>query len=147
MSAEMVTTPMTDAIEAHYAGLANDTLLITRCTACGRRQFPPRAVCYGCSSVGTLQWVSASGGAVVWSFVTYHKAYFPPDVRSVPYNVAIVELDEGPRLVTNLVDVPNGEVSVGLRVRSSFVHEADQHRVVFRPDPDSSAPAGAANPS
>jgi uncharacterized OB-fold protein len=144
---DLVTTPLADAIDAHYQGLARDELLITRCTECGRAQFPPRAVCYGCDASGTLQWVPAAGTGEVWSFVTFHKAYFPPEVRAVPYNVAIVQLDEGPRLVTNLVDVPDDEVAIGLRVRCSFVHTGDQHLAVFHPDSTPAAPTGAADPS
>ncbi len=133
MAADMVTTPLADATNTHYEGLARDELLITRCTACGRHQFPPRAVCYGCSGAGTLDWVRASGEGEVWSFVTFHKAYFPLEVRSVPYNVAVVLLEEGPRIVTNIVGLPDEALAIGLRVQAAFRHEGDQHLVVFHP--------------
>ncbi len=149
MTADLVTVPIADAINTHHHGLARDELLITRCTACGRHQFPPRLVCYGCSSAGTLEWVRASGAGEVWSFATFHKAYFPPEVRSVPYNVVIVLLDEGPRIVTTVEGLPDEELAIGLRLQASFRHEGDQHLVVFHqtvltdPGPDSAASTDA----
>ena len=133
MSTQKVTAPIADAINTHYEGLARDELLITRCTACGRHQFPPRIVCYGCSADGTLEWVPASGEGEVWSFVTFHKAYFLPEVRSVPYNVAVVLLDEGPRIVTNVIGLPDEDLAIGLRVRAGFRHDGEEHLVVFQP--------------
>lgn len=146
MTADQVTTPLADAINTHYAGLARDELLITRCTACGRYQFPPRAVCSGCSSAGTLEWVRAAGDGEVWSFVTFHKAYFPPKVRSVPYNVAVVLLDEGPRIVTTVDGLLDKDLAIGQRVRASFRHDGDQHLVVFHPATDSAASTDATQP-
>ncbi|MEP9382950.1 Zn-ribbon domain-containing OB-fold protein [Nocardioides sp. KR10-350] len=136
---QTVTLPIATAVDTHYDGLAQDQLLITRCGACGRFQFPPRAVCYGCSRSGTLEWVPAAGTGEVWSYVTFHKAYFPPEVRQVPYTVAVVQLDEGPRLITNLVDTPDTDISIGARVTARFIHEADQHLVVFAPAADAAA--------
>jgi len=137
---EMVTIPLADAIQVHYDGLARDELLITRCTACDRHQFPPRAVCYGCSSAGTLEWVRAEGAGEVWSFVTFHKAYFAPEVRTVPYDVAVVELDEGPRIVTSLSGFEDDEVGVGLRVQAGYWHHSDQHLVTFHPTATPTSP-------
>lgn len=123
--------PIAQAINAHYEGLATDRLLVTRCGACSRAQFPPRVVCYGCGTAGEFEWFEAAGTGVVWSYVTFHKAYFPPEKRQVPYDVAVVQLDEGPLLVTNLVDVPDDVRSIGLRVRARFSHEDGQHLVLF----------------
>jgi len=56
----------------------------------------------------------------VSTFVVFHQRYFPSFAADIPYSVVQVELDEGPRLTANLVDVPNAEISVGMRVQVVF---------------------------
>jgi uncharacterized OB-fold protein len=61
-----------------------------------------------------------SGLGKVFSFVTYHRVYHPAFANDVPYVVALVELDEGPRLLTNIVGVPPDKVACDMRVRVVF---------------------------
>jgi uncharacterized OB-fold protein len=111
--------PRGDALAAYRDGLARGELLVTRCPDCGNRQLPPRPVCPACSSTRTPEWVAVSGRGRVWSYVVFHKPYLaegPP----TPYTVAVVALDEGPRLITNIVAAD--DLRVGLPVDATFEH-------------------------
>ena len=86
-------------------------LLLQRCDACGAHQHYPRPFCLACES-DALSWVEARGTGTVYSQATVHVPLHPE--LSPPYVIAVVELDEGPRLTTNIVD---GETSIGGRVQ------------------------------
>jgi uncharacterized protein len=92
----------TDRIhETHLAALAEGRLVIQRC-ACGHRWAPPRATCAACLG-SEWTWETAAGGGRLLSWVVYHTAFHDSFRDRVPYNVALVELDEGPRLITNIL--------------------------------------------
>ena len=109
------TTPDTqffwDALQEHR-------LVIQRCTGCGTLRHPPRPMCPQCNSLQS-EAVESSGHGAVFSFVMPRHPEFPG--LDNPEIVAIVELDEGTRLVTNLVDVEPAQVSIGMRVAVRFV--------------------------
>lgn len=88
-------------------------LAVQRCEACGHHQFYPRPFCLECSE-RELKWVSVSGNGRIYSLTTI---YFPvsPDFDP-PYTVAVVELDEGPRILTHLVDGVDAEIGDPVRV-------------------------------
>ena len=94
-------------------------LLIQRCSSCGSHQFYPRPFCISCQSDG-VQWVPAAGTGTVYTRTTV-KVEIAPDLKP-PYVVAVVELDEGPRLTTNLTD-PG--LRIGDRVRVSWRDRED----------------------
>jgi uncharacterized OB-fold protein/acyl dehydratase len=101
-----------------FEGATQGKLLIQRCSSCGRLRHPPGPMCGACRS---LDWdtVEASGRGVVYSFVVNHH----PQVAAFDYPlvVALVELEEGTRLVSNIVGVDAHEVRVGMRVEVEFV--------------------------
>ncbi|WP_426958430.1 Zn-ribbon domain-containing OB-fold protein [Muricoccus radiodurans] len=99
----------------YWDGLAEGVLRFQRCAACGHAWLPPRDACPRCLSAEAV-WEAAGGGGRVVSWVVFHKAYHDAFADRVPYNVAIVELEEGPRLITNILG-PNGRLRVGLPVR------------------------------
>ncbi len=91
-----------DAITAPYWQAAREhRLIVQRCSACGAYQFYPRRFCLTCDRDDALAWVDASGTGRVHSVVTVHMKVVPE--LEPPYQVAIVELAEGPRLTTNIV--------------------------------------------
>jgi len=94
-------------------------LLIQRCSSCGSHQFYPRPFCISCESDG-VQWVPAEGTGTVYTRTTVNVE-IAPDLKP-PYVVAVVELDEGPRLTTNLTDL---ELRIGDRVRVSWRDRED----------------------
>jgi uncharacterized OB-fold protein len=109
-------TPEIDEVNRPYwEGLRAGVLRIQRCRACGNAWLPPREACPNCLAADP-DWVEASGHGTVLSWVVYHKAYHDAFRDRVPYNVAIVELEEGARLITNIV-APNDSLRIGLPVQ------------------------------
>lgn len=94
-------------------------LMMPHCTDCGHYFFPPGAVCPDCQSKA-LEWVNVSGIATVESWVIFHQLYFKGFEPELPYNVAMVQLDEGPLLMTNIVGVENDALHKGMRVQVTF---------------------------
>jgi uncharacterized OB-fold protein len=90
-------------------------LQLQRCGACGRLRHPPRAVCPACLS-SEVQWVRASGRGAVYSFTVTHQNHAPAFRRRLPYVLAIVELEEGVRLMTNVVGCEPDAVRIGMPV-------------------------------
>ena len=105
-----------------WDALKEHRLLIQRCASCGALRHPPRPMCPSCHS---LEWdaVEASGQGTVYSFVIPHHPPLPwfPE----PFVVALVELAEGTRLVTNVVGVSPDDVTMGMAVRVHFEHFDD----------------------
>ena len=90
--------------------------------ACGTRVFYPRDVCPGpeCFGVGTSEWVESSGkGWVYASSISYQPAH-PAFADDVPYVLAIIELDEGVRMHSNVVGIDPKEVEIGMRVEVAW---------------------------
>ena len=94
-----------------WAAAARRELILQQCADCRTCQFYPRPYCLSCGS-SELTWVEAKGGGTVYSLSEVHMA--PSPEIETPYLVAIVELDEGPRFMTNIV---NGRCGIGDRVR------------------------------
>ena len=84
---------------------AKRELQLQRCDDCRAWRFPPADRCPECLSARS-QWTRTSGRGRVYSFVVFHRAYHPAFADELPYAVALVELEEGPRLLANIVDCP-----------------------------------------
>lgn len=94
-------------------------LEIQRCNACQRFWFPPSQSCPHCLAAD-FTWTRASGRGKVFSFVTFHRVYHPAFAKDVPYVVALVELAEGPRLLTNIVGISADAVACEMPVQVTF---------------------------
>jgi uncharacterized protein len=117
--------------EFFWAGVARGELLIQRCASCGTLRHPPRPACGRCRS---FDWdtVRASGRGVVHSHVTVHHPVVPP--FEAPYGVALIELEEGVRLVSNVIGIDPHEVRIGLPVEVAFEAVDDELTLpLFRP--------------
>ncbi len=112
-----------------FEGLAEGRLMIQRCRACGTGQLA-RDFCLRCRSED-LPWEPASGAGRVYSFVVMHTVFHPAFAEDVPYDVTMVELDEGPRVFANLEGVDNDRIAVGQRVKARLSPGAS--RLVFAP--------------
>lgn len=103
-----------------WEGVRRHELLLQRCRPCGEHFFYPRAACPTCLSAD-LEWRVASGRGTLHTFTVVHRGArgFP---LGPPYVIAIVALDEGPRLMTNLVGIePDpGRIAIGMRVEVVF---------------------------
>jgi uncharacterized protein len=101
--------PEIDTINKPYwDGLAEGKLLFQRCSA-GHAWLPARAACPTCLSTD-WSWQQAEGIGRIKSWVVYHHAYHPAFKEKLPYNVTLVELAEGPQLLTNVLG-PNEELA------------------------------------
>jgi uncharacterized OB-fold protein len=118
-----------------FEGLARRELWIQRCGACGALRFPPRALCPACLG-GDVAWVRASGRGTVYTFTVTRQNHAPGFREEVPYVLAVVELAEGIRMMTNVVGCAPETVRVGMTVEVVF-DEAAPGVVLpkFRPVP------------
>jgi len=91
----------------YWQALDAGRLVFQRCAACANAWLPPRTECPRCLSP-RWQWENASGAAKLVSWVVYHHGYHPYFESRLPYNVAVVELAEGPRLTSNIVEAAGG---------------------------------------
>ena len=117
---------------AHFwEGTAQGELRLQRCRACDRSYFPPQPFCPRCAS-DDVEVFRATGHGILHSYVINHRA--APGFTA-PYVIAVVELDEGPRLLTNLVEVePDPEaLPLDLAVEVVFETVGDTSLPVFRP--------------
>ncbi len=116
-----------------WEGAKRHQLMLPRCRRCDRPFFYPREVCPLCLS-SAIDWIQASGRGRLHSFTVIQQpanAAFAPDV---PYLYAMIQLDEGPRLITNLVDCAPADARVDMPVTAAFDDVTpDVTLVKFRP--------------
>jgi uncharacterized OB-fold protein len=113
-------------------------LVLQRCDACASLVWYPRAFCPGCLSED-LHWVEVSGLGTVYAVSVHHRAPAPELKAMVPYALALVDLDDGARLMTDVVGCDAGEVHVGQRVRATWEPLEDgRHLLLFEPEPSGS---------
>lgn len=126
--------PERDALNAPYwDSLANGALSFQRCAACGHAWLPARSECPSCLA-DQWQWERATGGGKLISWVVYHTAFHPAFANRLPYNVAVVELDEGPRLISNVVGVADAEtLQIDQHLRLVIEDESGTAVPRFRP--------------
>ena len=103
-----------------------------RCGDCGTIVFYPRHHCTGCLG-DNLTWHTASGRGTVYSFSVVRKAEHPFFRTKVPYAVAWIDLDEGPRLLSNIVGTDPTKVTVGQKVMVEWEVHDDLAVPLFRP--------------
>jgi len=109
----------TEDSKPYWEGCKRQELLIQRCRDCGHYRFPASGLCPKCMSTDT-EWAKVSGRGTVYSWTIFHYLYHPAFAQDIPYNVAIVELEEGPRLHTNIVGCRNEDIYIGMPVEVVF---------------------------
>jgi uncharacterized OB-fold protein len=102
-----------------WEGCKQHELRMQCCGSCGHVRFPINTVCPRCLS-SEFEWKKLSGRGTVFSYVVFHQVYNKAFAQDVPYNVALVQLEEGPRMYSNVVGVPNDAVKVGDRLEVVF---------------------------
>ena len=123
--------PERTAVNAPYwDALAQGRLTFQRCNLCRHAWLPARAECPECLRAD-WGWEEASGGAKLVSWVVYHVAFNDWYRAKLPYNVATVELDEGPRLLSNIVG--GAALRIDLPLRLAIEHEEGIALARFRP--------------
>ena len=113
------TLPVPDGDTKPYWDAAREhRLVIQRCRDCQKAIFYPRSVCPHCMS-DRIDWIDASGRGTIYSYVVVHRA--PPAFADLaPYIVALIDLDEGVRLMSNIVDGARSNVTIGAAVEVMF---------------------------
>ncbi|MEM0359381.1 MAG: Zn-ribbon domain-containing OB-fold protein [Candidatus Hadarchaeales archaeon] len=108
------------------------TLIGTKCGHCEKIFFPPRAICPNCRRVGHLEPFKLSGRGRVYSFTTVYAG--PRDFKDqIPYVLAIIELEEGPRVMAQITDCNGEEVKIGDEVEMVFrkIKEEGEEGIIY----------------
>jgi uncharacterized OB-fold protein len=126
--------PVPDADSAPYwQALHDGKLLVQRCQDCQEAQLYPRDRCLACR--GPVAWEEASGRGTVYSFTVIRQNYVRPFRDLIPYVVGLIELEEGPRIMSNVTGCDPDDVQVGMAVRATFEVVSDDAGIaLFVPD-------------
>ena len=126
--------PIVDAVSAPYWEAAKrQEFVMQRCDDCARLRFPPTTSCWYCLSPNTT-WTPLSGRGTVWSYILMHQLYYPAFADELPYPVAVIETEEGVRLISNLVQVAREDIEIGMAVEVVFEDVTDEFAIPkFRP--------------
>ncbi len=104
--------PWWEAVQRHE-------LYLQKCRECGDLRFHPRALCTSCMSPRT-EWVRCKGGGRIYAFTVTNQNQAAGFRESLPYVMAWVELEEGVKMLTNIVDCPPEQVKIGMPVEAVF---------------------------
>jgi uncharacterized OB-fold protein len=114
-----------------HDGLRKGRLMLQCCPNCATKWLPARQACPRCLHADP-EWTASAGLGSVRSWVVFHRAYHPYFRDRVPYNVALVRLDEGPQLLTNVLTSSQGpEIGIGARVGLRVVEQEGVHLAKF----------------
>jgi len=118
--------PTLDDASRPFWDAANEgRLLAKRCRTCGEVHFYPRPFCPVCWSAD-VEWFEVSGRATLYTYSVVYQNDLPPFAARVPYVAAIVELEEGPRMMSNVVDCPLEQLEVGMALQVTFHRATDE---------------------
>jgi uncharacterized OB-fold protein len=108
-------------------------LRFQKCSQCGKYRNPATILCADCHSM-EYTWEKVSGKGKVYSFIVYQRVYHPGFAQDVPYNVSLIELEEGIRMLSNVTDIANDKIEIGMPV-SVYFQDIDEEFALpkFRP--------------
>ena len=110
---------ITESTRPYWEGCKAKKLLLPKCEACGEIFFFPNHFCPACLS-DDLVWIESSGKGVVHTFTIISRPPSDEFAADVPYVVAIIELEEGPRMMSNIIGIAPDQVRVGMPVKVVF---------------------------
>jgi len=113
-----------------YRWCAQGELRFQRCDGCGRWRHVPREICAHCGSFDWT-WTRSSGRGTVYAYTEIVRPLHPAFAADAPYTVVIVELEEGVRMLSRMVDCAPGAVAIGMPVAVEFVAAADSVRLPY----------------
>ena len=112
--------PVPDAISApFFDGAREGKLMLQHCAECNAWSFPVRERCPHCFAA-KLEWRPASGRGSLYTFTIMHQVMNPGFASAVPYNVAQVDLEEGVRMISNVVGIGNADLRPGMKLEVVF---------------------------
>ncbi|MFT4796715.1 MAG: putative OB-fold protein [Candidatus Azotimanducaceae bacterium] len=115
-----------------WAGTKDKEFRYQQCADCDTVIFYPRRHCTGCTS-GNLEWKVASGNATVYSYSVVRQSYHPFFRNLVPYVVAWIDLDEGPRILSNVMNVAAEDVEIGMKLKLEWEEHESLNIPLFSP--------------
>ena len=118
----------TELDQPFWDGLSEGKLRLQYC--CSGFQYPFETFCFKCGS-DDVSWRDASGEGEVHTFVTVHQRYHAAFADILPYNVSVIELDEGLRIVSNVINIDTDDVKIGMRVKVSPQPAGDGRYALF----------------
>jgi len=126
--------PTPDAETEPFWDAAKDgKLLIKKCNACNEFHFYPRPFCPKCWS-DDVEWYEASGRATLYTWSVVHRNDLPPFHERVPYVAAVVDLDEGPRMMTNVIECEFDALEIGMALEAVYYPTSEDVTIVqFKP--------------
>lgn len=102
-----------------WDGCKRHVLLLQKCDQCGMYQFYPRSICTRCSA-SSLDWVEASGRGTVLTWTIVRHSVSEAYADDIPYVIALIKLQEGPTMMSQLIECDQESVQSGMRVQVSF---------------------------
>jgi len=125
--------PITPEMAPFWEAARRHQLVVQRCRGCGAHRFPARDVCSRCLG-REAEWTRVSGRGVIFSYAVMHQVYHPAFAAEVPYAVVVVALEEGARLISNVLDCPVSALRIGMPVEVAFDEVAPEVTLPkFRP--------------
>ena len=115
----------TEDNQPFWDALKEGSLVVQECASCSHLVHPPRPMCPECGSFDKT-WREMSGRGEVYSYVVTHQAIHPSYNGHLPYATVLVQLEEGPLVTTNLVDVGVDEIEIGMPVEVTYVPLSDE---------------------
>jgi uncharacterized OB-fold protein len=123
----------TPETEVFWEGCRKQELLLQRCVECSEFQFYPRIICTNCTSKN-LEWVKASGQGTILTFTIVRRPVSEAYAADVPYVVALIKLDEGPTMMSNVVQCDPETLQIGDPVQVLFENWSEDVSIPqFRP--------------
>lgn len=117
--------PIPDAESAPFwSATLEGKLLVQECSMCGQRQLYGRSLCTKCHSPA-LAWIESSGRGTIYSRTIIRQNPSRSFKHLIPFVVALIDLDDGPRMMSNVVGTPAEDVKIGDRVRVVFETVSD----------------------
>lgn len=124
---------ITDENRPFWEGCKQNELRMQKCTSCGHIRYPINDYCPECLS-DQYEWAKLSGRGTVFSYVVFHQLYNKAFKDDIPYNAALIQLEEGPRMISNIVGIPNEEIRCDMPVEVVFDPVTDEVTIPrFRP--------------
>lgn len=112
----------------YWDAAREERLVIRQCKSCGARHFMPRHLCPTCWS-DQLEWIDCQGTGTVHTFSVVRRAPTPDFGANTPYVIAMIDLDEGPRMFANILGSEAQEVTIGDRVKLTFEERGDGFKI------------------
>ncbi len=124
--------PLAPEAKPYWEGLKLDKLMLPQCKDCGKAHFYPRILCPHCHS-RNLTWVEASGRGKLYAFEILHRSFNPAVKTPLPYVLAMIELEEGPRMLSNLINIKPDPALIrcDMPVTAVYVKQNDNFTLPF----------------